>query len=233
MPQTSPSHHRSTISIRSKRLTVIRNKALACFAVLLALAPSLCNAQTSAGTYTVAASNVTMPSSGTTSIPFTLTSVNGFVGNLDVGVTAPTVPPGVKLPYLEIGGPVHLYPLTANGTLAASIGVLSAVPVPIPVKFNLPQHPSSSHSTVWSLAGIGILFLGLRRRRAAAPVLLALVLLLGLTTFTACGGPPTLTPGTYTYTLTASQVGNSQNMGTASSVSTTFTLTVPPGIVTK
>ena len=209
---------------------MIRTKFLAC-AALLALAPGFCKSQNPTGSYTVAASNITMPSSGTTSVPFTLTSVNGFAGNLEVGVTAPSVAPNVKLPYLAIGGPVHLYPLAANATLTASIGILSAVPVPIPVKF-IPQHPANRHATVWSLASVFLLFLGLRKKRAAAPVLLTLTLLLGFTTLTGCGGPPTLTPGTYTYTLTATQFSNAQPP-VPSSVSTTFTLTVPAGIVTK
>jgi hypothetical protein len=175
-----------------------------------------------------------MPSSGTTSIPFTLTSVNGFTGSLALGVTAPTPPAGVKLPYLEIGGPAHLYPLTANGTFNGSMGVLSAIPVPVPVRFNLPKPTRSRKGAVWSLAAALLLGLGLRRRSALPTrLLLAAAMLTALTSITACGGPPTLTPGTYTYTLTATQETTSQTVSASQSESTTFTLTVPPGIVTN
>jgi hypothetical protein len=48
-----------------------RSKAFTCLAVLFALAPGLCGARTLAPTpsFTITASNVTMPSSGTTTIP--------------------------------------------------------------------------------------------------------------------------------------------------------------------
>jgi hypothetical protein len=146
---------------------ITRNNTLTRLGVLLACASRLSNAQTSTPTpsFTLSASNITMPSSGTTSIPFTLISVNGFAGSLALGVTPPTPPAGVKLPYLEIGGPAQLYPLTANGTLTSSIGVLSAIPVPVPVRFHQPTRHGDR--TIWSLAAALLLCLGLRRRRAA------------------------------------------------------------------
>jgi hypothetical protein len=58
-------------------------------------------------------------------------------------------------------------------------------------------------------------------------------MLIALTAITACGGPQTLTPGIYTYTLTATQETTSQTVGASQSQSTTFTLTVPSGIVTN
>ena len=206
---------------------ITRFNALACLAIPCALASSLCIAQAPAPTpsFTLSASNIAMPSSGTASIPFTLTSVNGFAGSLTLQVTPPTPPPGVKLPYLEIGGPAHLYPLAANATLTGSIGILSAIPVPIPVRFHQPTRQGDR--TVWSLATALLLSLGLRRKRAANNLLLALAMPIALTTITACGGPPTLTPGTYTYTLTAAE----QNSTLSSS--TTITVTVPSGIVTN
>jgi hypothetical protein len=208
-----------------------KHPSLTCLAVLLALAPSLCKAQTATPGFTISASNVTMPSSGTTSIPFTLISVNKFAGSLVVGVTPPTPAAGVRLPYLEIGGPAESYPLTANATLTGTIGILTAVPVPVPVRFNLPAHPAPGKRVIWSLAAVLMLGFGLSRRKARATrLLLALCTLIALTGISACGGPPTLTPGTYTYTLTASTIDASQPQLSAS---TQITLTVPPGIVTK
>jgi hypothetical protein len=169
-----------------------------------------------------------MPSSGTASIPFTLASVNGFAGSLVIGITPPTPAAGVKLPYLEIGGPARDYVLTANGTLAGSIGVLSAIPVPVPVRFNLPRPSRHKERTIWSLAGALLLTLGLRRRRAPSTrLLLAAGMLIGLTGINACGGPQTLTPGTYPYTLTASEINSMLSSSTA------ITVTVPSGIVTN
>ncbi len=208
-----------------------RSKTLTCLTVLLTLAPGLFRAQAAAPTpsFTISGSNITMPSSGTASIPFTLTSVNGFAGSLVVLFSQPSVPAGVKLPYLELAGPVRSYALTANATATGSVGVLSAVPVPVPVKLNLPPHPARGNRAIWSLAGALLLGLGLRKKRAlATSLVLAACLLIGLSAITACGGPPTLTPGTYTYTLTATEVNN-----TSATASTTVTVTVPPGIVTN
>jgi hypothetical protein len=204
-----------------------RSKALTCLTVLLALAPSLYGAQppAPAPSFTISASNVTMSSGSTSYIPFTLTSVNGFAGTLVMGITPPSPPAGVRLPYLEIGGPARDYVLTANGTLTGSLGVLSAIPVPVPVRWNIKGH---GERAIWSVAGALLLGLGLRRRRALATHLsLAVAILIGLTGMSACGGPPTLTPGIYTYTLTASE------NNTALSASTQVTVTVPSGIVTN
>jgi hypothetical protein len=56
-----------------------------------------------------------------------------------------------------------------------------------------------------------------------------MVMPVGLTGIVACGSSPkTLTPGTYTYTLTASEQNN-----TSLSASTTVNVTVPPGIVVQ
>lgn len=210
-----------------------RNKALTCLLVLPAFASGFCSAQPPAATpsFTISASNITMPSSGTSSIPFTLTSVNGFAGSIAIGVTPPNPPAGTRLPYLEIGGPVMSYPLTANATVTGTIGTLSAIPVPLPVKLNLPKPTRHGERAIWSLAGAFMLGLGLRRSRARATrLLLALCMLIALTGIGACGGPPTLTPGTYTYTLSASTISASEP---SLSASTTVTVTVPPGIVTN
>jgi hypothetical protein len=61
-------------------------------------------------------------------------------------------------------------------------------------------------------------------------------LLVVLTGLSACGGPTTLTPGTYTYTLTATSLQEASPttpLGSEVSASTTVVVTVPPGIVVK
>lgn len=177
---------------------------------------------------TITGSNVTMPSTGTATFPFTLTSVNGFAGNLVVNCTPPTIAAAVRLPFFAIAGPVRSYPLTANASVTGSIGVLSAVPVAVPVRWN---RPPSTHRTLWSLAGLLILGLGLRKKRAnATRLLLTICMLITLTSLGACGSGPTLTPGTYTYTLSASTITQTAPSLTSA---TTVTLTVPPGIPTN
>ena len=61
-------------------------------------------------------------------------------------------------------------------------------------------------------------------------MLLVVGMMVGLTALSGCGGPPTLTPGVYAYTLTAAQVGVDPP---APAVSVTVQVTVPAGIVVK
>jgi hypothetical protein len=208
-----------------------RSKALQGLAVsvTLAIGISTASAAPPVPTFTITSGNVTMSASGT-SIPFTLTSVDGFSGSLAIQVSQPTVPAGVRLPYLELGGPAIAIPLVENLTVTGSIGVLASTPSVVPVRFT---HPTRNRRTaVWSFAGALLLGFRLRRRRIqAAQLLLAALLLIALTTLTACGGPPTLTPGTYTYTLTATPVDPTTT--TTLSASANAVITVPPGIVTN
>lgn len=214
------------------------NKASVCLGALLILAPSLCNAQHAVPptpTFTISATNVTMPSSGTVSIPFVLTSVNGFAGQLIVSCTPPTESASVRLPYIDLGGPVFAFTLTANGTAPGSISLQAKKPpvVYVPARMNLPVRPGHHRRATWSLASVFLLGIGLRKRKAwAARLSLAICMLIALTGLNACGGGPTLTPGTYTYTLTASQNSPSLNLPQPSS-STTVTVTVPAGIPTN
>ena len=62
-------------------------------------------------------------------------------------------------------------------------------------------------------------------------LMLAVGALIGLTGMSACGnGVETLTPGLYTYTLTANPSAQSNP---PLSVSTTVNVTVPPGIIVQ
>jgi hypothetical protein len=61
-------------------------------------------------------------------------------------------------------------------------------------------------------------------------VLFGFALLVGLTAIGGCGGSQkTLTPGSYTYMLTATEQGSSSPI----TATATLTVTVPPGIVVK
>jgi hypothetical protein len=210
-----------------------RSKALSCLVVLFTMASTACAAQVPvpAPSFKISASNVTMPSSGMVSIPFTLTSVNGFVGSVAVQCVGPTEPAGVKAPVCEDFGPVRAYPLTADGTATGSFEVVAIPPKVVPVVsgVNPLRHGRGAN---WALAGILMLGIGLQRRRTRrfARVLLAIGGI-GLTGMgiSGCGGPPTLTPGVYTFTLNANSVSNTLSL----SASTTATVTVPAGIVTN
>jgi len=110
-----------------------RNKTLRCLVVFSGLACGLCAAQVPAATpapsFTISATNVAMPLSGIVSIPFTLTSVNGFVGSVAVLCIEPTVAGSVhEGPYCDQGGPLMAYPLTANGTTTGSIMIVAIKP---------------------------------------------------------------------------------------------------------
>jgi hypothetical protein len=215
-------------------------KALTCLVLLLAFACGSVGAQgqSAAPSFTLAASNITMPSSGFGLIPFTLTSVNGYEGGVLVGCTPPTPPAGANIPTCGApepygqgfqGGGVFVT-LTADSPVANSVVEIYALPAYISAGWNARlDRPQTEGTAGWELAGALIVGLGLRRRRARCPAcpLLAMVMLIGLTGTVGCVGPfpkaPTLTPGTYTYTVTA--------VGTSFSTSTTVTVTVPQGIV--
>jgi hypothetical protein len=190
---------------------VTRKRAILCLLFLYGLACGISGAQATPS-FTLTASNTTMPLSGVGSIPYTLTSVNGFSGTIYIGCSPPTEPAGVTIPICEVGGPVIEYALNSNETLKESIGLLASEPVPTP-------------------AGALMLGFGLRRKRAShfARLCFAVSLLGGLTALGACaGGQKTLTPGSYTYTLTANEGSSSSPL-----ISAAVTVTVPAGIVVQ
>lgn len=193
-------------------------------AMLLACAPSRSIAATP--NFTISASSTTMSGSGSGAIPFALTSISGYTGKLSVSCAQPNVSAGTRLPYCG-GGRAFEITLAANATVKSEVG-LTATPVPLaPVasRLNLPGHGSRD---AWAFAGVLLLGFGFRRRRIRwlSILLLSLVTLVGLSGLTACGGTPTLTPGTYAFTVTATDMANS------ATVSTTANVTVPPGIPT-
>jgi hypothetical protein len=208
----------------------MRNKALVCLAVLSAVVSTAFAAGPApAPSFTISASNVTMASNGIATVPLTLTSVNGFVGAVAVGCSAPTVAVGVRAPFCGDYGPARAYPLTADGTATASINVIAIEPDVVPAaraaKFG------RGHEGNWALAGVLLLGIGLRkksRRFVGAWLSVGVIGLVGMG-ISGCGGPPTLTPGAYVFTFNATAVDGAPTFA----ASATATVTVPAGIVTK
>jgi hypothetical protein len=173
--------------------------------------------------FTLAATDVTESSSGATgdgSSSITLTSVSGYTGLVQVVCDPPTPPSGVKVPYCNGPTADPAYTLTANQTVTAKVGFFNA-PLPEGV-VSLPLQ--GAPFPVLALAGM-LLWGIVKRPRAArflSLILFASGTLVCLTGISACGGSNNaVTPGTYVYTLTATDAH------TSNAVTTTVKVTVP------
>ncbi len=184
--------------------------------------------------FTITATNVTVSSSsssGVGSSSFTLTSVNGYAGQVRVNCNPPTPPAGVKVPYCGYGVPsgaaVPAQPpitLTANEAATGSIAFYNApIPCSSPCPVSLPRHVGRRLPQGLAMAGALLLGFGFRRRaRWLMLVLFAVGTLAGLAGISACGANnDVVTPGTYAYTITATDIN------TAVSVTTPVNVTVP------
>jgi hypothetical protein len=212
---------------------MIARRALMFAVVTIGMLGGVCGAQTAVPHFTIAASNVTMPSSGSGTIAFTLTSVDGFAGSVGVTCGEPTVNAGVLIPFCgPAGGGVPVTPpivLTANGTANGTAPIL-AIEYTNAKDVGGPKLRGHGGAVSWAVVGVLMLGVGLRRRRRLAGVLVVVGMMVGLTALSGCGGPATLTPGVYTYTLSASQAGLTTP---GPVVSTAVQVTVPAGIVVK
>lgn len=167
-------------------------------------------------------------STGSATSTFTLTSVNGYAGTIDIGCEPPTPPTGVKVPFCDLSvGPARPpYTLTANLVVTGIIPLVNASPPCTDVcPVILPHHRSHRFAPSLALAGMLLVGFGFRRRRARwlALMLVAAGALAGLAGITACGGANTnvVTPGTYAYTVSATDVK------TSVSITTSINVTVP------
>lgn len=203
--------------------------------LIVSLALSASPALAATPGFTITATNATMSSSGssgTGSTTFTLSSVNGYTGSVRVGCVEPNPPAGAKLPYcgsyavapaaIPVQPPITL---TANEVVTGTFSFINfPAPCSNPCPVSLPRH--GGHGMAQGLALAGVLLLGFRFRRRPARWLMLMLFaagtLAGLAGISACGASnDVVTPGTYTYSLTATDVN------TAASVSTSFNLTVP------
>jgi hypothetical protein len=181
--------------------------------------------------FTVSATNVTMPlsqgscnNSGCTvqfgSSTFTLTSVNGYTGALQVICAVASPPAGAMLPTCFQHGLMPALP--ANKTITGEILFLAPGQTPPPSPAGFLNRPGRAAA---SLALAATLLFGLGARRRAARwftiVLLALGALGGLAAISACGGNSnSMTPGTYSYAITATDANGL-------SAATTISVTIP------
>jgi hypothetical protein len=177
--------------------------------LLLASLPAI--AQSAAPTFTLTASNVSLSTTGTGSIPYTVTAVNGYTGTVIVKCEAPTVPAGVSIPYCGTA-PVVSYTLDPDPKVDPGYPVASGS---FPLYGNIV--PASlgfvaGHNPFLAIFFIIALLSGFTLRRHAArrltlltlPLFLAVLAALGCTS--GCGSAPRgFTPGTYTYVVSATQ----------------------------
>jgi hypothetical protein len=164
--------------------------------------PNSLPAHASTPSFTISATNVIMPSSGDGSIPFVLTSVDGYVGTVAVSCPEVNAPTGARIPDCG-GGPVFALNLTADEKATGNL-VLTPYGVPVPLA-----------------SGALLIGLALRRRKIGWPTL-ALVLactLASLGEVVGCGsGTSGMTPGTYAYTLTATDAKTNVVVSTTANV---------------
>jgi len=181
--------------------------------LLLAALPGV--AQSSSPSFTLTTGNVTVSTSGTASIPFTLTSVNGYIGTIVINCVAPTVPAGVSIPDCIVPPnavncnptadnplPPNICNLKANQAFTSNFSLIGNTTV-VPAGF------SASHNPALAIFFILALLSGLTLRRHSARRLtlpLCLAALAALSCATGCGSAPHgFTPGTYTYVVSATQ----------------------------
>ncbi|HXW92904.1 MAG TPA: hypothetical protein VEK33_20310 [Terriglobales bacterium] len=195
------------------------------------------HAQSATPSFTISASNATMPTSGPGAIPFTLTSVNGFAGTVSVSCGPANPPTGSILPQCNYTGSAIAtppYTLTANGTVTGSLNLVAYIPPcssPCPVK--LLRRPRHRGAVNLALAVPLLLGLGFRRRARWLRLALLVVGILAGLAGVACGAGnrSTLTPGTFVYTVSAMHAGTSTSPTLA--VNTMVNVTVPAGISTN
>ncbi len=210
-----------------------RHKALVFTGSLLALSLGFGGGHVRAATptpsFTISATNTTMPASGNGVLPYTLTSVDGYVGIISIEC-APTNPPaGARLPGCEfVPGPVVV--LTANATVTGSLELIIYGGTVPPAPASLLHRTPSGGAAGLALAG-ALLFglgFGFRRRSARwfALMLLAAGALAGMAGIAGCGGSSNaMTPGTWSYTITGTGVSAS-GADIGPTVSTTANVTV-------
>jgi len=183
--------------------------------------------------FTISATNVTMPASNGSCSDgactetygggvFTLASVDGYAGTVEVSCGATNPPAGAKLPTC-IHHPGMGVPLTANASVQGQLLLIPYGQTPPPLPSNQTRGTLGSAGAGLALGGVLLAGLGVRRRtRWLASTMIAVGALAVLTGIQACGGNSnSMTPGTYSYAVTA------MDSTTNTSATATFKVTVP------
>ncbi len=228
------SNHAGRVQAARRKVSAMQRYSLLVLGILATLGVVFFSSSARAATpgFTIAATGVSMSStasSGVGSSSFTLTSVNGYSGSVRVGCAPPTPPTGVKVPFCGNGVPVSgAIPVQPPITLAANEVVTGTIsfynfPVPCsnPCPVSLPRHKGHGLVPGFALAGALLLGFGFRRRAARwfTLTLLSVGVLAGLAGISACGGNNSVvTPGTYVYTITATDINSSAAVNTSINV---------------
>ncbi len=196
------------------------SRSLVLFRTIPTLILGLCCAGAQAAGFAIAATNVTMPPTGTGVSQFSITAIP-MTGTITLNCAYSGATTTAKLPVCPLTPPVA-FSVTANGTLTGQIAFYPwGVPVPAGLRLGRGSGAGAA------LAGVLLLGLGLRRREQGwlALMVLAVVCMVGVG---ACGSSVSngMTPGTYPYTVTAvNESGSVTPLGQAAS--TTIYVTVP------
>lgn len=167
-----------------------------------------CASAATTPTMKLTATNVSMGDRGSGTSQFTLTSLNGFTGQVNVECPNPIFEPlDVVLPICspELQG----FTLTANGSVSGKVQLNPPSTVTGSVRRDSPirprRGPLEMPIAAGGLAAASLLGLKMRRSltRGLGMMLLAAAGLVGLGSMTACIGQGGLamTPGSYTYTI--------------------------------
>jgi len=191
------------------------------FAFLSITAATRAGAATS---YAIAATNVTMPASGNGTSSFTVTGIP-LTGSLIMSCQYSGPTTNAKIPYCG-GGPVVAIPVDQGQTYS---GTVTFYPFGSAMPLDRRQTSRNGSSTaIMSLAGALLFGFGFRHRFRGhhSALLFAVCAFAILPVISACGNGNGMTPGTYTYTITAGNEATSTSQPTQE-VSTTIDVTVP------
>jgi hypothetical protein len=180
--------------------------------------PGMTSFAAAAASFTIAATNVTMPSGGSiASSPFTLTSVNSYAGQVLVSCAYTGGNMGARVPTCGI----YTNPNFALGAGQTVKGSLTLSPYGKVIPFSAVRRPGIGSPGVAALAGAILCFFTLGRRlrgRRRGWIALLILGLAGIGGITSCGSGLS---GTFPYTVTA--VDNKTN----TSATATIMVTVP------
>jgi hypothetical protein len=184
--------------------SAMRHRGIANFLLaMLVVAFPAASALAAPSGFAVTAADITMPSSGNGSVPYTVTGIP-ITGTLAVTCQYSGPPTTASIPDCSYG-PIAATPVTAGETTAGTISFY-------PFGAAVPQAANRTGRGPMALALAGVLLLGCGLRRRArswlVPMLLGVVSLAGVAGLSGClPGLPGMTPGTYQYTLTAGNLG--------------------------